>query len=172
MPERYSQEDVQGILQQAIARQVDDVAFSAAQLQSMADELGIQPQVLAQAVAEWRQSQQRGQEIQQFLAYRRGQLKSHGMKYFLVTSGILLVDGLAHGHLQMWGPAGLAWPYWLPLVWGLALVWDVWTLVDRDSAAYQKKLNQWRRRQQLHRWGQEVGQTLEALWQRWAGRLR
>ena len=73
----YTQEDIQQILQLAIARQTDDKdkEFSYQQLLEIASELDIPPESLQLAEREWLEQQVEIQKRQEFNVYRVGSFK-------------------------------------------------------------------------------------------------
>jgi 2TM domain len=109
----YSQEDVQKILQLAIARQADDQdkEFSYEQLLEIATELEISPDSLNLAERDWRSQQSEIQQRQAFDAYRLSKFKKRFGNYAIFNGFLVLVDFIGGG--------GLSWSLYILLFWGL-----------------------------------------------------
>src|SRR4028118_1350821 len=82
----YHQEDIQQILNLAIARQASGGEFSHEQLVEIAVELGISAETLQEAEQEWLVQQKDGQKRQEFNSYRRSKLQKRFGKYAIVNS--------------------------------------------------------------------------------------
>ena len=93
-PQFYSQEQVQQILNVAIARQDYDGEFSRAQLFEIAEELEIPPQCLIQAEQTWLKQQSESQERLAFNAYRQDKLKAQCVRNGITSGGLLAITAL------------------------------------------------------------------------------
>ncbi len=96
----YHQEDIQQILQIAIARQAYEGEFSREQLLEIAAELEISPECLQVAEREWLAQQADLQKRQDFNAYRRGQLQKRFGNYAIVNSFLGLLNLVNAGELS------------------------------------------------------------------------
>lgn len=139
----YSQEDVQQILQLAIARQADEKnkEFSYEQLCEIAAELEISPSALQQAEREWLVQQGEMQQRLAFNTYRRGKFKRGLGKYAIVNSVLLLVDLLSGG--------SLSWSLYVVLFWGLAVGLDGWKAYQTEGEDYEAAFQRWYRKHQV-----------------------
>lgn len=155
----YSQDDVQQILQRALARRrPDDEEFSQQQLQEIALELGISEQDLEQARQEWIEIQQEKQEEQEFQRYRRGKFRSHLMRYGIINVFLLGLDLVI--------APGLSWSLYVLLGWGLGVSLDGWSTYQPESERYQKELQKWKQRKQFKKFRQEMGQSVSTFLKR------
>ncbi len=155
MSDSYSQDDVQQILQRAIARRTEDSptdTFSRQQLLEMADELGILPQDLEQAETEWLTIQKSTQEHQEFQVYRRGQFRSHLVRYLTVNGFLVALDWVI--------APGFSFAQYVLLGWGLGLSLDGWTTFQPESERYQKDFQKWKQKQQFQQFKQELGENV------------
>jgi len=137
---RYSQEDVQQILQRAIARQPRLGEFTRAQLQEMAAELGISPQELDLAEQEWKAWQQLNNQHREFQRYRRRQFYQLLGRYAIVNSFLVGFDWLSGG--------GLSWSLFILMSWGLAVSLRGWNTYQTEGERYEKEFQQWQKKRQ------------------------
>lgn len=152
MPESYSQEDVQQILQLAIAKKASDGEFSRVQLLEMAAELGISPENLQQAEAQWLAQQDEFKERQQFDIYRRNQLKQSFVRYIIVNVFIILLNLVLFKSANF----GLT----IALIWGLILALKAWKNYEMDAEEYENSFNKWRLKKQI---GASINQAFNKL---------
>ncbi|MBW4555160.1 MAG: 2TM domain-containing protein [Trichormus sp. ATA11-4-KO1] len=139
----YSQEDVQKILQLAIARQANDQdkEFSYEQLLEIATELEISPESLNLAEIDWRSQQSEIQQRQAFNSYRIGRFKKRVGNYAIVNSFFLLVDFVGGG--------GLTWSLYFLLFCGLTLGLDIWNTFQTKGEEYEMAFQKWYRKHQI-----------------------
>ncbi|WP_202895646.1 2TM domain-containing protein [Iningainema tapete] len=139
----YSQEDVQQILQIAIARQADEKnkEFSYEQLLEIAAELQISPESLQQAESEWLVQQGEKQQHLTFNAYRRGKFKKRLGNYTIVNGVLLLIDLLQGG--------GLSWALYVLLFWGIPVGLDGWKAYQTEGEEYEAAFQRWYRQRQV-----------------------
>lgn len=141
MPESYSPEDVQQILQLAIAKRSNDEDFSRVQLLEMADELGISPENLAVAEEQWLTRQDEFKERQQFDNFRRNKLKQNFVRYVIVN---FFVIGL---NLVLFQSANFG--LTIALLWGLILALNTWKAYEMDPEEYENAFTKWRLKKQI-----------------------
>jgi hypothetical protein len=137
MSNSYRNEDVQQILQRALARQQEG-EFSRQQLEEMATELGIAPEALQAAEQEW--LRQRGEESdrRKFDAYRRRAFKAHLIPYLAVNTFLIL--------LNLVTTPGNFWAIYPLLGWGLGLFFQGWRTFQTEGETYEQDFQQWRQR--------------------------
>jgi hypothetical protein len=152
MPESYSQEDVQQILQLAIAKRAIDGDFSRVQLLEMADELGISPETLQQAESQWLAKQDEFKERQKFDVYRRNQLKQNFVRYLIVNVFLILLNLVLFKSANF----GLT----IALVWGLILALKTWKTYEMNSEEYEASFNKWRLKKQI---GESINLVVDKL---------
>ncbi|MBE9049359.1 2TM domain-containing protein [Nostocales cyanobacterium LEGE 11386] len=150
----YSQEDVQKILQLAIARQANDQdkEFSYEQLLEIATELEISPESLNLAEIDWRSQQSEIQQRQAFNSYRIGRFKKRVGNYAIVNSFFLLVDFVGGG--------GLTWSLYFLLFCGLTLGLDIWNTFQTKGEEYEMAFQKWYRKHQIKK-------TINTVVNRW-----
>ncbi|MEN9202632.1 MAG: 2TM domain-containing protein [Thermostichus sp. DG_1_6_bins_120] len=135
---RYSQEDVQQILQRAIARQPRLGEFSRPQLQEMAAELGISAQELELAEREWQAWQQLNSQQQEFQRYRRRHFYHLLGRYGIVNAFLVGLDLLSGG--------GLSWSLYVLMGWGLGVALKGWNTYHTEGEGYEKEFHKWQQK--------------------------
>ncbi|NHC36921.1 2TM domain-containing protein [Scytonema millei] len=139
----YHQEDIQQILQIAIARQAYEGEFSRQQLLEIAAELEISPECLQLAEQEWLTQQSESQERQRFNLDRRKKLQKRFGNYGLVNIFFILLDLVSGG--------GLSWSLYILLSLSFLLGLDVWNKSQIQGEEYEKAFQNWKRRHQIKR---------------------
>ena len=137
----YDQEDIQQILQIAIARMAHDTEFSHEQLLEIAAELEISPECLEAAEREWLAQQADIQKRQDFNAYRRGKFHKRFGNYVIVNSFLVLLNLVSAGELS--------WSLYVVLFWGLGLSLDTWNTYQVKGEDYERAFQKWYRQHQL-----------------------
>ena len=150
----YSQEDVQRILQLAIARQADDQykEFSYQQLLEIAKELDISPDALNLAEIDWRSQHSEIQQREAFNSYRLGRFKKRVGNYAIINSFLMLLDIVGGG--------GLAWSLYFLLFCGLTLGLDIWNTFQTKGEEYEMAFQKWNRKHQIK-------QTINTVVNKW-----
>lgn len=136
----YDQEDIQQILNIAIAHQVHKGEFSREQLLEIAAELEISSDCLQAAEREWLVQQSGIQKRQEFNIYRRGKLQKRFGNYLIVNSFFVLLN-LVGGELS--------WSLYILLFSGLGLGFDTWNTYLSHSDDYERAFQKWHRQHQL-----------------------
>jgi hypothetical protein len=139
----YSQEDIQQILNLAIARQADDInkEFSYEQLLEIAAELDISPESLRLAEYEWLEKQGDIQQRQAFDTYRQTRFKKRFGNYTIANVFLVLFDLVSGG--------GLSWSLYILLCCGLVLGLDAWNTFQIKGEDYEIAFQRWRRKHQV-----------------------
>jgi len=143
MTRSYTQDDVQQILQLAIARQVGehDREFSYEQIVEIASELEISPDVVKLAQKDWIASQSEVQQRQAFNLYRREKFQKRLGNYFIVNVFSLLMNLI--------GGSGLSWSLYILLACGLAIALDIWNTFQTQGEDYENAFQKWNRKHQI-----------------------
>ncbi len=144
----YNQQDIQQILNLAIARQVKDEELSRDQLVEIAIELGISTESLLEAEQEWRLQQKEQQKRHNFNTYRHSQLKKRFGKYVIVNSFFMGLNLLSVG--------ALSWSLYILLFWGMWLGLSAWNTYQLQGEEYDRAFQKWYRKQQLTQVAQSV----------------
>ncbi|HBB32035.1 MAG TPA: hypothetical protein DDZ80_08050 [Cyanobacteria bacterium UBA8803] len=137
----YRQEDIQQILNLAIAHQANSSEFSHDQLVEIAAELGISAEKLQDAEQEWLLKQQEWQKRHEFDSYRRHKLRQQMGKYLIVNSFLGLINLISIGYLS--------WSLYILLFWGLGLGLRAWNTYQLKGDEYEQAFQKWYRKQQI-----------------------
>lgn len=140
-PELYSPEDVQNILQLAIARQGDRAELTHDQLLEIADDLGISADDLTLAEQEWFSRQQIQRDRQEFDQIRRLRWQQHVMKYLIINIFLIGFDWISSGNIS--------WSLYVLLGWGLGLSLDTWKTFNTQGEDYDRAFQKWQRQRQF-----------------------
>jgi hypothetical protein len=150
----YSQEDVQQILQLAIARQADDKdkEFSYELLLEIATELEISPESLNLAERDWRSQQSEIQQRRAFDSYRLTRFRKRFGNFAIVNGCLILINFIASG--------GITWSLYILLFWGMAVGLDIWNTFQGKGEEYERAFQKWHRKHQFKR-------TINTLLNKW-----
>ncbi|ABB57705.1 2TM domain-containing protein [Synechococcus elongatus] len=143
MADRYNLEDVQEILQRAIARSTAQDEFSAQQLQEMAAELGISPDELRAAETDWRSLQLQNQEQTDFDQLRWQRWNDQAIRFLIVNAGLILLNWVT--------TQGLGWSLYILVPWTIGLLLSFWQTWKPAPEVYEKEFQSWRRQRQLRK---------------------
>jgi hypothetical protein len=149
----YSQDDVQQILQLAIARQVDDndQEFSYQQIVEIATELQISPDTLQQAERDWLVKQSEVEQRKTFNLYRQSKFKKRLGNYAIINIFFLGMDAIS---------GGISWSLYILLGCGLAISLDIWNTFQTQGEDYEIAFQRWNRNHQIK-------QTINTVLNRW-----
>jgi hypothetical protein len=150
-PEIYTQEDVQHILQIAIAKKNDQGELTRSQLWEIAAELEIDRESLVAAEREWLNQREIDLKKVEFDSYRREQLR-HSVVRYLIINGFVMGINLLAAHT-------LTWSLYLALILGLPLTLQTWKTLQTKGKAYELAFQRWNLKN-------EVKQSLSLLWNR------
>ncbi|VEP17468.1 conserved hypothetical protein [Hyella patelloides LEGE 07179] len=150
-PEVYSSEDIQQIIQIALARQGEDDELTRKQLWEIADELNIDLQTLQVAENQWLQYKNTAQKRQAFDLYRRNQFKQKTIKYSIVNGFLISLNLITTG--------GISWSLYILLFFGLGLALDWWKTFHSKDEEYERAFQRWS-------FQNEVKQTFNSIWQK------
>lgn len=150
-PEVYSSEDIQHILQIALARQGENDELTRQQLWEIADELNIDLATLQAAETQWLLSKTTSQKRQAFDLYRYNLFKQKTIKFLLVNGFLISLNLIATG--------GLSWSLYILLFFGFGLTHDWWKTFHSKDEEYERAFQRWSFRN-------EVKQTFSTLWQK------
>ena len=139
----YHQEDIQQILQIAIARQAYQGEFSHEQLVEIAEELEISPECLQLAEQEWLAKQADNRHRLEFNQHRRRRLQKRIGNYVIVNAFFVILSLISSG--------GLSWLLYISAFWGLFLGLDAWNTYQSQGEDYEKAFQRWQRRNQVQR---------------------
>lgn len=141
IPRCYQQEDIQQILNLAIARQGDGEEFSREHLVEIAAEIGISPDTLLEAEQEWLLQKQEQQKHYEFNRYRRSRLKKRLGKFLIVNGFLIVLNLLTAGQLS--------WSLYILVFWGLGLGLNAWNTYQLEGEDYERAFQKWHRNHQI-----------------------
>lgn len=150
-PESYSPEDIQQILQLAIARKDAGEELTRQQLWEIAAELDIDGLSIQQAERDWLEKKAIDHQRQAFNLYRRQRFQQRLTKYAIVNIFLVSLDLLAGG--------ALSWSLYILLFWGLGLAMNGWRAYQSRGEEYERAFQRWN-------FQNEVKQTFSNLWNR------
>lgn len=150
-PEVYSSEDIQQIIQIALARKGEDDELTRAQLWEIADELDIDQQTLQLAESQWLQCRSISQKRVAFDLYRRDRFKQKTIKYGIINGFFISLNLLTTG--------GLSWCLYIVLFSGSSLAFAWWKTFHSKSEEYERAFQRWS-------FQNEVKQTISGIWQK------
>jgi 2TM domain len=141
----YTQEEIQNILNLAIADHAYQGEFSRSQLFEIASELGISNAVLQKAEQTWMRSKDDLAKREEFNQHRRTELKQKLVRFGIVNVGVLALNTLVG--------LGFLWPlYVLVLVgWSVSLGLKAWNVFYLDGEAYEQAFQRWYRKNQVRK---------------------
>lgn len=137
----YQQEDIQQILNIAIAHQANDGEFSREQLVEIATELGISTDTLQEAEQQWLVQQKEGLKRQEFNRYRRGRLQKQVGKYIIVNGFFVGLNFLSAGEVS--------WSLYILLFWGLGIGLNTWNTFQLQGEEHEQAFRKWYRKHQI-----------------------
>ncbi|MBP0026975.1 MAG: 2TM domain-containing protein [Roseofilum sp. Guam] len=153
----YRQEDLQQILQLAIARQNHLEEFSYEQLVEIATELEISPEQLKAAEQEWLDQQGKLKHRKEFDIQRYQTLKKDAGKYIIANSFLVVINLVSVGTLS--------WSLYVILTWGLLLGLKTWNTYQMTDVEYEQEFQKWYNRNQIKEAAQKTWEKVsQVLW--------
>lgn len=154
----YTQEEVQGILNLAIARQSKDLSqeFSYQQILEIAKELQIEPEAVLQAKTDWLSQQSETQQRKAFDTYRQNKLKRRIGNYIIINAFFVLTNLI--------GSAGLTWSLYILMFSGLVILVEVWKTFRNQGEEYEAAFQKWNRQHQIK---ETVNTVISAVINKW-----
>ena len=149
--ETYQVEDIQEILQLAIARREADSELTRAQLEEIAADLGIPQTDLVLAEKTWRSQKIINRKKHDFNLYRRELLKTKTIRFGIVNLFLLGINTLDAGYPS--------WSLYILLIWGLGFSLDSWQLWQTSGDKYEAEFERWDRKKQLK-------ESVQTIWQK------
>jgi hypothetical protein len=156
-PQFYSPEEIQQILQLAIARQADKGELSRQHLWEIATELEIEPRSLEAAEQDWLKGKVIQQKRQEFDRYRSEQFKHKAVKYLIANVFFVSLNLISAGMLS--------WSLYILLLWGLKLTLDAWNTFQVKGDAYEKDFQNWYLKGEIKRSLFNFWDNLKKFWQ-------
>lgn len=151
VPETYPVEDIQEILQLAIARRDDDGELTRLQLEEIAADLGIPQTDLVAAEQAWRDGKIENQKKQEFNLIRRQILKNKVVRFSIINTFLLGMNTIETGHPS--------WSLYVLSIWGLFFSLKSWRLWQTSGINYENEFQRWDRKTQLK-------ESVQTMWQK------
>jgi hypothetical protein len=150
-PKTYQQEEIQQILQIAIARETENGELTEIELQEMAAELGISSASLQEAQQHWLEQKIEQTKRQAFNLYRQERFRQKAITYTILSGFLAAFDLL--------GGDGISWSRYAILVAGLAIALSAWKTFQTQGEAYERDFTRWETKRQIK-------QTFKGIWDR------
>lgn len=154
---RYSQDEIQQILNLAITRQAYQGEFTHEQLVEIAEELEITPECLQLAEKDWLNQQIEIQKREAFNSYRQGQLQHSAGRFAIINSSLVTLNFLIVGHLS--------WSLYIVLFWGVKVALDAWKTYNTQGESYEQAYQKWKRKNQLKEGMTHIWRRLQQAWE-------
>ncbi len=148
-PDSYSQEDIQEILQLAIANHHTDDELSREQLWEIASELDISNAVIQSAERNWLERKAVNRQRQAFDLHRRQKFKQKVTKFAIINTFLVSFNFIAVGTVS--------WSLYILLFWGLGIALNGWKAYQSQGEAYEREFQRWS-------FQNEVKQTVATVW--------
>jgi len=150
-PEVYSSEDIQHIIQIALARKGEDDELTRKQLWEIADELDIDLKTLQASENQWLQYKGVSEKRYAFDLYRRDIFKQKLIKYAIVSVFFVFLNLVTTG--------GFSWAAYILLPAGLGTSLSWWKTFHGKKEDYERAFQRWSFRN-------EVRQTFSSIWEK------
>ncbi|MEM8677688.1 MAG: 2TM domain-containing protein [Cyanobacteria bacterium P01_G01_bin.67] len=150
-PDSYNQEDLQQILQLAIAKHHTEEELSRQQLWEIAAELDISNATIQAAERDWLEQKVIDRQRRAFDLHRRQQFKQKLTKYAIVNIFLVSFNLIVAGTLS--------WSLYILLFWGLGVALNGWKAYQSQGADYERAFQRWS-------FQNEVKQTVATVWTR------
>ena len=134
-PEVYTTEDIQHILQIAIARQGEDDQLTRQQLWEIAEELDLDLQTIQAAETDWLQLKTIQQKHHLFDRYRYDRFKEKAIKYLIINSFLIAINFLVLNFAP--------WSIFILLLWSPAIALNAWNTFLLKGEAYERAFQRW-----------------------------
>ncbi|MCG9892298.1 MAG: 2TM domain-containing protein [Thermosynechococcaceae cyanobacterium MS004] len=144
----YTQEDIQNILNLAIAEHTYQGEFSRSQLFEIGSDLGISPEILQKAEQSWVRTSQDLAKRDEFKRHERAKLQRKAVRFAMVNGSLITLNALMG--------FGFAWSLYIFVLWGLFLGLKTWSVFTLEGEAYERAFQRWYRSHQvrtvMNRW--------------------
>ena len=145
----YSHEDIQQILQLAIAGDRTDEELTRQQLWEIASELDINNTTIVAAEKDWLAQKAVNCQRQAFDLYRRQRFQQKLTKYAIVNTFLVSFNFVVAGTLS--------WSLYILLFWGLSVALSGWKAYQSQGEEYERAFQRWN-------FQNEVKQTVATVW--------
>lgn len=150
-PDSYSHEDIQQILQLAIAKHHTEEELTRQQLWEIAAELDINNATIQAAERDWLEHKEIDRQRRAFDLHRRQQFKHKLTKYAIVNAFLVSLNLITAGTIS--------WSLFVLLFWGLGVTLSGWKAYQSQGEEYERAFQRWA-------FQNEVRQTVANVWTR------
>lgn len=148
-PDSYSQEDIQEILQIAIANHHTEEELSRQQLWEIAAELDIDTNTIQAAEKGWLTQKEGDRLRSQFNLVRRQRFQQKLVKFAIINTFLVFLNLLIAGTLS--------WSLYVLLSWGLGVALNGWKAYQTSGEEYEQEFQRWS-------FQNDVKQTVATVW--------
>ncbi|MEM6611176.1 MAG: 2TM domain-containing protein [Cyanobacteria bacterium P01_C01_bin.72] len=148
-PDSYSQEDIQEILQIAIANHHTEEELSRQQLWEIAAELDIDTNTIQAAEKGWLTKKEGDRLRSQFNLVRRQRFQQKLVKFAIINTFLVFLNLLIAGTLS--------WSLYVLLSWGLGVALNGWKAYQTSGEEYEQEFQRWS-------FQNDVKQTVATVW--------
>ena len=148
-PDAYSQEDIQAILNLAIANHPTDEELSRKQLWEIAAELDISNSIIQAAEKTWLEQKTIDHQRSAFNLVRRQKFQQKLTKYAIVNTFFVAFNFILAGTLS--------WSLYILLFWGLGVALSGWKAYQSSGEEYERAFQRWS-------FQNDVKQTVATVW--------
>ncbi|MEO1339952.1 MAG: 2TM domain-containing protein [Cyanobacteria bacterium J06635_13] len=148
-PDTYSQEDIQEILQIAIANHHTEEELSRQQLWEIAAELDIDASTIQAAEKGWLVQKEGDRLRHKFNLVRRQKFQQKLTKFAIINTFLVFLNLLIAGTLS--------WSLYVLLSWGLGVALDAWKAYQTSGEEYEQAFQRWS-------FQNDVKQTVATVW--------
>jgi hypothetical protein len=156
-PSSYRQEDVQQILQIAIARQIERGEVTRQHLLEIATELDIHPLDLEAAERDWLAQQNIDQKRLQFQLFRQEKFKNKVVRYLIINGFVISLNLLSSGTIS--------WAIYFIILLGLPLALAAWKTFQTQGTDYEQAFQRWRMENEMKESFSNFWSKIRRLWQ-------
>ncbi|MGB5635970.1 MAG: 2TM domain-containing protein [Waterburya sp.] len=156
-PDSYSQEDIQQILQLAIANHYTEEELSREQLWEIAAELDISNASIQAAERNWLEQKVIDRQRHAFDLHRRQKFKQKFTKYAIVNTFFVSFNLITAGTLS--------WSLYILLFWGLGIALSGWKAYQSKGEEYEKAFQRWSFQNEVKKTVANVWTRLQQAWQ-------
>jgi 2TM domain len=139
----YTQEEVQNILNLAIAEHTYQGEFSRSQLFEIGSDLGVSEAILQKAEQSWLRSSSDLAKRDEFKQHQRAQLQRKTVRFAIINTCLISLNALMG--------FGFAWSLYILVFWGLFLGLKTWSVFSLEGEAYERAFQRWHRGHQVRK---------------------
>ncbi len=156
-PESYSPDEIQEILNGAIAANDNSELLTRKNLLEIARELNIDCNTLEVAEQKWLEQKAIYRQRQAFNLHRRQQFRQKSTKFLIVNGFLVSLDLMSGGTLS--------WSLYILLIWGLGLTLNGWKTFQSKGEEYERAFQRWSFQNQVKHTVVKLWARLQQKWQ-------